>query len=68
MKIKDQKALRLLELACSDPDWQQVALNGGPPCFHLCDDGRFCFRAKRWEGHEDLHKYISFSSFVKSLQ
>jgi hypothetical protein len=39
-------------------DWQQVVLNGGPPCFHLDElgasgQGKFCMRAKRWAGHID---------------
>lgn len=34
-------------------DWQQVILNGGPPCFHIDDDGRFCARALRWAGHQE---------------
>lgn len=46
--------------AAKEMDWQQVVLNGGPPCFHLCDDGRFCGRAERWDGHkdEDPHKFV----------
>lgn len=38
-------------------DWQQVALNGGPPCFHL-ENKRFCLRAKRWAGHGDMHIFL----------
>ena len=43
---------RIAELrhAAENMDWQQVVLNGGPPCFHL-EDGRFCGRAQRWDGH-----------------
>lgn len=46
--------------AAKNPDWQQVVLNGGPPCFHI-DNGKFCFRAKRWAGHDSVHKYISLA-------
>ncbi len=48
-------------------DWQQVALNGGPPCFAVGADGdplRFCGRAELWHGHDDHHKYISFEAYV----
>jgi hypothetical protein len=48
-------------------DWQQVVLNGGPPCFHLCEDGSFCGRAERWAGHEDLHKFISFHDLLRMV-
>lgn len=50
--------------AAKQMDWQQVVLNGGPPCFHVCEDGRFCGRAKRWDGHEDLHKFVSLSDMI----
>ncbi len=38
----------LIAKACANVDWLQVVCNGGPPCFHVEEDGRFCFRAKRW--------------------
>ncbi len=55
-------------------DWQQVVLNGGPPCFHL-ERGRFCLRAKPWAGHPDRpdpeiypsHKYVSLSDLLAQL-
>jgi len=37
-------------MAADKMDWQQVILNGAPPCFHICDDGKFCGRADRWTG------------------
>lgn len=43
-------------------DWEQVRQNGGPPCFALGVDGdpkRFCGRAKRWEGHDSHHIFLS---------
>lgn len=39
-----------LKAACESPDWQQIILNGGPPCFHLEEEGSFCLRAQRWAG------------------
>jgi hypothetical protein len=57
-------------LPCPLMDWEQVALNGGPPCFHV-EDGtpeRFCGRAKRWQGHgvATFHDYVSLEEFVAS--
>lgn len=48
--------ITLIEDAALDMDWQQVVQNGGPPCFHL-ENGRFCGRAERWEGHVAGGKY-----------
>lgn len=55
-------------------DWEQVVLNGGPPCFHLCEDGRFCGRAMRWEGHRScyrgdkvIHHYVSLANLLEQL-
>lgn len=50
-----------LLFAAENMDWQQVVLNGGPPCFHLCEDGYFCGRAKAWEGHDSIHKFVSLA-------
>jgi hypothetical protein len=46
-------------------DWQQVALNGGPPCFHL-QHGKFCGRAERWAGHEmsEDHAFVSLEQLL----
>lgn len=44
--------------AFDNADWQQVVFNGGPPCFHI-EDGRFCLRAQRWEGHGKFHDFIA---------
>ncbi len=50
--------------ACDTADWVQVVLNGGPPCFHLMEDGRFCFRAARWVGHGlGGHTFVSLLDF-----
>jgi hypothetical protein len=51
--------------AANNMDWQQVALNGGPPCFHLEEDGRFCGRAERWAGHGDVHAYLSLAGLLE---
>lgn len=52
-------------------DWLQVVLNGGPPCFHLQEDGRFCGRAERWDGHghkkSDLHRFVSLEALLLSV-
>jgi hypothetical protein len=59
-----------LDRACYAADWVQVALNGGPPCFHFEEDrGRFCLRALRWAGHTHRdeypeHKFVSLSALL----
>lgn len=40
--------------AAKRADWTQIALNGGPPCFHL-EKRRFCLRANHWVGHSSDH-------------
>lgn len=57
-------SLGRLLLAAEQMDWQQVVLNGGPPCFHLYEDGGFCGRAKRWRGHNTEHDFISLSQLL----
>jgi hypothetical protein len=51
--------------ACDSADWGQVALNGGPPCFHL-EDRRFCLRAQRWTGHAHAlgHQFVSLRDLL----
>ena len=44
-------------------DWTQVALNGGPPCFHIEND-RFCLRADRWAGHPSAHEFVSLAALL----
>lgn len=60
--------------AAEGMDWQQVVLNGGPPCFHVDDDGKFCGRAERWVGHEvtpreawSLHSFVSLAELIRRL-
>lgn len=57
--------------AAKEADWQQVACNGGPPCFHV-DAGSFCLRAERWFGHSSVgvprvHEYVSLEGLLKRL-
>src|SRR6266446_682536 len=52
--------------AAENMDWEQVVQNGGPPCFFLQYDGRFCGRAQRWEGHDDDHQFVSFKQVILS--
>jgi hypothetical protein len=52
-------------------DWEQVIVNGGPPCFHL-EHERFCLRAERWAGHGsaaaiDDHNFVSLADLVGRL-
>lgn len=56
--------------AARNMDWGQVAGHGGPPCFHLEDDGRFCGRAERWEGHRldmcaELHRFVPLEELLR---
>jgi hypothetical protein len=62
--------------AAREADWQQVVLNGGPPCFHRDVAGpgeqRLCLRAERWEGHDpknhDIgHPFVSLEALVRRL-
>ncbi len=57
--------------AAKDADWMQVVYNQGPPCFHL-EDGRFCLRAERWDGHKTfgdsgpVHDFVSLENLLRS--
>lgn len=56
-------------MAKTQMDWQQVVLNGGPPCFAMDDAGRagwYCGRAERWEGHGVLHDYVSLDAALNA--
>jgi hypothetical protein len=51
-------------------DWAQVVSNGGPPCFHK-ENGRFCLRAERWEGHRITtghHFFVSLKDWAWALK
>lgn len=68
---------KLIE-AADNMDWQQVVLNGGPPCFFLQDkrsghDGRFCGRAERWQGHSadsdwPNHAFVSLADLLEEVR
>lgn len=63
----------MLEKAARRADWQQVVLNGGPPCFYLESDGRFCLRAERWAGHTQKeewpeHRYVSLAALLHEVR
>ena len=59
-----QRELALIN-AAEKADWQQVVLNGGPPCFHLEGD-QFCLRAQRWQGHGTFHPFVPLSELIAS--
>lgn len=52
-------------------DWQQVSLNGGPPCFSTMlatgRSGWYCGRAERWAGHGMLHKFVSLDNLLAAI-
>lgn len=54
--------------AASHADWQQVVLNGGPPCFHYEGDRkRFCLRAERWVGHGPDHAFVPLEQLLAQV-
>jgi hypothetical protein len=57
-------------LAARRMDWQQVVMNGGPPCFAILEGerGNFCGRAHRWEGHDSHHAFVSLEDLLRSVQ
>lgn len=42
-------------------------MNGGPPCFHVEEGGRFCLRAQRWAGHGQDHAYLPLDELLEEL-
>jgi hypothetical protein len=50
-------------------DWQQVVLNGGPPCFHV-EGPQYCGRAERWAGHGNPagHNFVSLSALLTNTR
>jgi hypothetical protein len=58
--------------AAKRADWGQVVQNGGPPCFHLDSNGKFCLRAERWFGHGSNlpdyhdHKFVPLHEMLES--
>ena len=72
--MSDTHAPLLKKLLCAAvcADWKQVVLNGGPPCFHLSEAGRFCLRAERWMGHgtdkqRHDHAFVSLADLLAAL-
>jgi len=54
--------------AANNADWQQVLLNGGPPCFHFdAERGKFCLAAQRWAGHGKLHPFTGLADMIGSV-
>jgi hypothetical protein len=51
--------------AAAFADWEQVRLNGGPPCFHL-DGENFCLRAERWAGHPSDHPFVTLAEMLEA--
>jgi len=51
-------------------DWQQVVLNGGPPCFAVLDGEEtwFCGRAERWAGHNGEHTFVSLQDYIRQRE
>ena len=58
------KPVTAFVLACRRMDWAQVRLHGGEPCFHIESDGRFCGRARRWDGHSphSFHAFVTLAA------
>lgn len=46
----------LIERLRPKVDEEQLALNGGPYCYHI-EQGRYCGRAERWDGHGIFHEF-----------
>lgn len=62
--VKQDRAIAAAEMM----DWQQVVLNGGPPCFHLDPaDDLFCGRARRWHGHGAIHNFVSLADLLRKF-
>lgn len=64
---QDHKKELLRVTAAENMDWQQVVLNGGPPCFYLDGvDGHFCGRAQLWHS-EHTHKFVSLADLLRQF-
>ena len=53
--------------AAENFDWGQPAARWAP-CFHLCSDGYFCGRAPWWDGHGQMHAYVSLADLIRNLK
>lgn len=70
MEYTPEEHIASLLSAARKMDWGQVVCNGGPPCFHLMEDGHFCGRAQSWPGHvHDTyagdHKFVSLEALIE---
>jgi hypothetical protein len=65
---KSSVELDAVLVAAENMDWMQVVLNQGPPCFHLEKNGYFCGRAKRWDGHECMHPFVSLADLIRNVR
>jgi hypothetical protein len=67
MAVTEEELARAGELdAAKNMDWGQVVANGGPPCFALMKEGRFCGRAERWQGHGSAHhEFVSLEELLR---
>ena len=65
--VTEEELARARELdAAKNMDWGQVIANGGPPCFALMKEGRFCGRAERWQGHGSAHhEFVSLEELLR---
>lgn len=72
MTLPKTRDTPILLAAAKNADWVQVVANGGPPCFHV-EAGRFCLRAKDWDGHRlildprEFHKFVSLEDLLRSV-
>lgn len=68
-KVRKEKMADTKSKAEVTMDWQQVILNGGPPCFFI-EGPQFCGRAERWQGHGNpaFHDYVSLQTFLATAQ
>ena len=71
--MADNKKRNALLHAAENADWGQVVMNGGPPCFQVCEDGLFCLRAERWAGHvadayRGSHKFVSLHAMLAARE
>jgi len=57
-----------LKSAAKKMDWMQIVLNGGPPCFHIEPDGRFCGRAERRHDEQASAMFHSFEPLERLVQ
>lgn len=72
-EVSESSSAGNVESVVPQMDWQQVALNGGPPCFSTAlangdRSGWYCGRAERWSGHGVLHSFVSLDALLQSVR